>query len=59
MQIDLSEAEWHTLRQVLEDYLPQLRREVVRTDAAEFRHELVRREEVCEHLLDLLEQAEV
>ena len=59
MEIDLSEKELHTLRLVLEDYLPQLQREVARTDSLEFRHELVKREEVCEHLLDILRQAQV
>ena len=59
MQIELTEDEVHTLRMLLEDYLPQLRREVARTEAAEFRHEMVRREEVCEHLVDLLRRAEV
>jgi hypothetical protein len=59
MQVDLSETEWHTLRELLHDYLPQLRLEVARTDAVQFRHELVKRQEVCERLLDLLEQAEV
>jgi hypothetical protein len=59
MQVDLTDDEWHTLRLVLQDYLPQLRREVAHTEAFDFRHELVRRQEVCEHLLDLLERAEV
>jgi hypothetical protein len=58
MQIDLSDDEWHTLCLLLHDYLPQLRREVARTEQATFRHELVRRQEVCEHLLDQLEEAE-
>lgn len=58
MQIELSDEEWHTLRLVLEDYLPQLRREVARTEQTTFRHELVRRQEVCEHLLDELDEAE-
>jgi hypothetical protein len=58
VQIDLTDDEWHTLRLLLQDYLPQLRREVARTDQTTFRHELVRRQEVCEHLLDLLEEAE-
>jgi hypothetical protein len=59
MQIDLDEADWSTIRHVLHDYLPQLRREIAHTDAADFRHALVKREEACEHLLALLEQAEV
>lgn len=59
MQIELSDAERHTLRMVLEDFLPELRREVSRTEAIAFRHELVKREELCERLLDLLRQAQV
>ena len=58
MTIELTEEEWHIMRSVLHDYLPQLRREVARTEALEFRHELVKRQEVCERLLELLEQAE-
>ena len=59
MQIEMNETELHTLRQVLEDYLPQLRLEVARTEAHEFRHELLKRLEVCEHLLDLLRHEHV
>ena len=59
MQIEMNETELHTLRLVLEDYLPQLRLEVARTEAHEFRHELVKRQEVCEHLLDLLRHEHV
>jgi len=58
MQIDLTDEEWHTVRLVLNDYLPQLRREIARTEALDFRHALVKREEACEHLLDLLVRAE-
>ena len=54
MQIQMNETELHILRMVLEDYLPQLRLEVARTEALEFRRELLKRQEVCEHLLDLL-----
>ena len=59
MQIELSDDERHVLRMVLEDFLPGLRREVARTEAVVFRHELVKREELCERLLDLLRQAQV
>jgi hypothetical protein len=31
--------------------------EVARTDARDFRHELVKRQEVCERLLELLDGA--
>lgn len=58
MQIELSAAEAHTFRLLLEDYLPQLRREVARTDAREFRHGLVLRQELCERLLELLREAD-
>ena len=59
MQINLSDDEAHTLRAMLHDYLPSLRMEVARTDTREFRHELVKRQDVCEHVLELLEQAGV
>lgn len=59
MQIELSDEEWHELRLLLRDYLPQLRREVARTDDHAYRHELVKREDVAEHLLGLLDEAEV
>lgn len=59
MQVALSEQEWHTLREMLRDYLPQLQREVARTEVAELRHELVKRQEVCEVVLDLLDRVEV
>ena len=57
MQIQLTDDDAQTLRQTLEDYLPDLRREVARTDAHDFRHEMVKRQEVCEKVLDLLKRA--
>jgi hypothetical protein len=59
MQITLTDDEAHTMRALLDDYLPALRREVSRTEAREFRHDLVKRQELCERLLELLEQAKV
>jgi hypothetical protein len=59
MQLNLSDDEAHTLRSLLHDYLPSLRLEVARTDARDIRHELVKRQDVCERVLELLEQAGV
>ena len=58
MQIEMTDEEWHTFRLLLRDYVPQLQREVARTDDHPFRHELVRRQEVAEHLLEILEEVE-
>ena len=58
MQIEMTDEEWHTFRLLLQDYVPQLRREIARTDDHSFRHELVKRQEVAEHLLDMLDEAE-
>ena len=55
MQIDLKDNETSILREMLRDYLPELRREVARTDVKAFRHELVLRQELCERLLSRLD----
>jgi hypothetical protein len=59
MQLSLTDDEAHALRSLLHDYLPTLRLEVARTDAREIRHELLKRQDVCERVLELLEQAGV
>jgi hypothetical protein len=59
MDIRLTEAEATLLRDLFRDYLPELKMEVARTEAKEFRHLLVQRQEVCERILDLLEQVGV
>ncbi len=54
MTLDLSNTEAQLLREVLETYLPDLKREIARTDAKPLRHDLVLRQELCERLLDRL-----
>lgn len=51
MHLDLSPEETEVFRSLLHDYLPELRREVARTDARDFRHALVKRQDLCERLL--------
>lgn len=56
MQLELTSDEARTLHDLLRDSLPDLRREVARTEAHDFRHELVQRQELCERLVARLEQ---
>jgi hypothetical protein len=52
MQLTLTEHEAELLRDLLQDYLPALRREVAATDQRELRHALVERQNLVERLLD-------
>lgn len=51
MKLELSDEEARTLRAMLDSYLPDLKREVARTDAHDYRHELVLRQNLCERLI--------
>ena len=57
MKLVFTDQEALTLRGLLEAYLPELRREVARTEDHGLRHELVRRQELAERMLDTLGQA--
>ncbi len=54
MQLVLTGDETAILRELLVAYLPELRREVARTEQHELRHSLVLRQELAERLLDQL-----
>ena len=51
MDLTLTSREVEILRGLLHDYLPELRREVARTDQRELRHLFVERQELVERLL--------
>ena len=56
MMLDLSREDAAMLREVLQNYLPELMREVARTEVKTLRHELVQRQELCERLLQRLSE---
>jgi hypothetical protein len=51
MDITLTDQEVEILRGLLGDYLPDLRREVARTEQHDLRHLFVERQELVERLL--------
>lgn len=55
MTIELSHDETQQLLELLHDYLPQLKREVARTEVHTLQHAMARRQDFCEHLLARLE----
>lgn len=57
MTLDLTRDETRMLRELLQEYLPTLEREVARTEVKTLRHELVQRQELCERLLERLKVA--
>lgn len=57
MELTLSPADAHILRDFLSDYLQEVRFEAARTEARELRHTMVQRQELLERLLVQLERA--
>jgi hypothetical protein len=55
MHVDLTTEEAAALKELLTDCIPDLKREIARTDNHQFRHELVQREELCERLITRLD----
>lgn len=55
MHVDLTADEAATLKGLLSDCIPDLKREIARTENHRFRHELVQREELCERLIARLD----
>ena len=55
MHVDMTADEAATLKGLLSDCIPDLKREIARTDNHQFRHELVLREELCERLISRLD----
>jgi hypothetical protein len=57
MPLALTDHESEILRDLLQDYLPDLKREVARTEQHELRHLYVERQELVERLLEQLQPA--
>jgi hypothetical protein len=57
MQLNLTDEQANTLREILESYLPEVRMEAARTDlpARELLHNLMRRRDLCERLISDIE----
>jgi hypothetical protein len=54
MMLDLTPDDARMLSELLQNYLPELKREIARTEVKTLRHELVLRQELCERLLERL-----
>ena len=57
LQLDLTQEETMTLRKVLEDYLSDLRMEIVDTEDMDFREMLKRRKATIMKVMDVLPAA--
>jgi hypothetical protein len=56
MDLMLNDDDVRTLRALLHDYLPELKWDAARADAPEIRHALVKRQTLCERLLEQLRE---
>ncbi|MGK0289077.1 MAG: acetolactate synthase small subunit [bacterium] len=54
IQIDLSTEETDVMKQVLEEYISDLRMEIADTDTSTFKRQLKKKKEVVLKILDLL-----
>jgi hypothetical protein len=54
MNIQLTDEEARTLRDMLEEFLPELKFEAARTESRELRHILVQRQSLVERLVEFL-----
>jgi hypothetical protein len=57
MTIQLTDDEAKTLREMLEEFLPELKYEAARTESRELRHILFERQAVVERLVERLPDA--
>ena len=57
MNIQLTEDEARTLRDMLEEFLPELKYEAARTEKKQLRHILYQRQALVERLVELLPAA--
>lgn len=57
MDVTLSDEEVQTLRGLFHDYLPGLKFEAARTHGWELRHVLVKRQTLCERLLEEIRES--
>jgi hypothetical protein len=54
MILDLTQDDARMLSELLQNYLPDLKREMARTEVKTLRHDLVLRQELVERLLERL-----